>query len=168
MGYHKGDSFEQIVNWSNQAYKNKQIALIQKIATPMKPMRRGKQIIGAYYEEKSTLDYIGIYKGIPVAFDAKETAEEDKFPLKNVKQHQIDFIREWTRHGGQAFLLVHFLKLSKAFRLDWLTLNWYWQQHIEHPRIKGFHNIPLNEFESNCKEVKSRDGIPLDYLEGLI
>ncbi|MBU5437613.1 Holliday junction resolvase RecU [Tissierella sp. MSJ-40] len=67
---HKGDAFEETINISNRTYKRKGIALVQKIATPMKSVRRGKQIVTAmksvrrgkqivtaYYEEKSTLDY---------------------------------------------------------------------------------------------------------------
>lgn len=167
MGYHRGDAFEEIINWSNKAYQMQHIALIQKISTPMKPVRVKGNIVGAYYEEKSTLDYIGTYKGIPIAFDAKETNETDKFPLKNIADHQVMFMKEWTSHGGHAFLLVHLKKINRVYRLDWNTLDRYWQEHINHPREKGFHHIPLNEFDLNCKLIKSRNGIALDYLDGI-
>ena len=121
MGIHKGDAFEDQVNWSNRGYKVQNKALIQKIPTPMKPIRKGNKIISAYYEEKSTLDYIGVYRGIPIAMDAKETSEEDKFPLSNVKDHQVEFMHNWVNNGGQAFLLVHFKKLNKVYRLDYMT-----------------------------------------------
>lgn len=53
------------------------------------------------------------------------------------------------------------------FRLDWTTLSWYWQQYQSNRVKRGFGSIPINEFECNCKQLKSRDGIILDYLEGI-
>lgn len=167
MGYHKGDTFERIINMANTTYKRKGIALVQKIPTPMKPIRRGKQIISAYYEEKSTLDFIGVYKGIPIAFDAKETKEENRLPLNNVQDHQIEFMKEWDKHGGIAFLLINFTKLDETYRLDWSTLKKYWEKYQENKGKRGFGSIGLNEFQCNCKKLKSRDGIMLDYLEGI-
>ncbi|WP_313232478.1 Holliday junction resolvase RecU [Tissierella praeacuta] len=167
MGYHKGDAFEKIINISNKVYQRKGIALVQKIPTPMKPIRRGKQITSAYYEEKSTLDYIGVYEGVPIAFDAKETKEENRFPLGNIQDHQIEFMKNWYNHGGLAFLLIHFTKLDTVYRLDWLTLSWYWKQYQENRGKRGFGSIAFNEFECNCKKLRSRDGIMLDYLEGI-
>lgn len=167
MGYHKGDAFEEIINISNKVYQRKGIALVQKIPTPMKPIRRGKQIASAYYEEKSTLDYIGVYEGVPIAFDAKETREENRFPLSNIQDHQIEFMRGWDKHGGLAFLLINFTKLDAVYRLDWLTLSWYWERYQENRGKRGFGSIAFNEFECNCKKVRSRDGIILDYLEGI-
>lgn len=168
LGIHRGDVFEEQINWSNRAYSMKNIALIQKVATPMKPIRHGGKITGAYYEEKSTLDFIGTYRGIPIAFDAKETEEIDKFPLKNVKEHQVKFIKKWTSNGGQAFLLVHFKKLNKVYRLDNTTLTWYWDQYKLNKGKRGFGSIPLTEFEQNCRLIRSRNGIALDYLEGIV
>ena len=43
--------------------------------TPITPIRMNKetrQITLAYFEQKSTVDYIGVIQGIPVCFDAKE------------------------------------------------------------------------------------------------
>ncbi|WP_236913311.1 Holliday junction resolvase RecU [Clostridium sp. Cult1] len=167
MSYHRGDGFEEIINLANLSYKRKGIALIQKIATPMKPIRRGKKIVSAYYEEKSTLDYIGVYEGVPIAFDAKETKEETRFPLSNIQNHQISFMGNWNKHGGITFLLIYFTKLNAVYRLDWITLGWYWRQYQENRGKRGFGSIPLSEFECNCKQLNSRDGIILDYLEGI-
>lgn len=167
MGYHKGDVFEEIINISNEVYKNKGIALIQKISTPMKPISRGSKIISAYYEEKSTLDYIGVFASLPIAFDAKETKEITRFPLSNIQDHQIEFMKNWYKHGGLAFLLINFTKLDEVYRLDWTTLSWYWKQYQENRGKRGFGSIALNEFRCNCKKLKSRDGIILDYLEGI-
>lgn len=165
MSYHRGDAFEEIINISNIAYKNKEIALIQKIATPMKPIRRGAKIISAYYEEKSTLDFIGVYKGVPIAFDAKETKETTRFPLSNIQPHQIKFMKNWDKHGGITFLVINFRKLNKSFRLDWKQLKEYWEQYQENKGRRGYGSIPVEFFETNCKTLGSKNGIALDYLD---
>jgi len=168
LGIHKGDAFEEMTNYSNMSYRNKGIAEVNKISTPVKVLkRRGNRIVSAFYEEKSTLDYIGVYKEIPIAFDAKETKETTRFPLGNIHQHQIDFMDRWESNGGTAFLLVRFSKLNKVYRLDWTTLNWYWKQYQANRGKKGFGSIRMNEFECNCKEISSRSGIVLDYLEDM-
>ena len=45
------------------------------------------QITLAYFEKKSTVDYIGAVQGIPLCFDAKECAY-DTFSLQNIHEHQ--------------------------------------------------------------------------------
>ncbi|WP_338114403.1 Holliday junction resolvase RecU [Tissierella carlieri] len=65
---------------------------------PMKPIRRGKQMVSADHKEKSMLNFIGLYKGIPIAFDAKEAKEETRFPLSNIQPHQMEFIENWYKH----------------------------------------------------------------------
>lgn len=168
MGIHRGDAFEEVINWSNQGYRIQNKAKVVKVPVPVKVLKRIKNMITkAFFEEKAFLDYVGIAKGIAVAFDAKETEEVDRFPLKNVKQHQIDSIREWTTQGGQAFLLVNFKMINKTYRLDATTLLWYWDQYQMNKGKRGYAYIPLREFECNCKLIKSRNGIALDYLEGI-
>ena len=74
----RGSVLEELINYANQKYKDKGLALIQKIPTPITPVRFDKEsrhITLAYFEKKSTVDYIGAVQGIPVCFDAKECAE---------------------------------------------------------------------------------------------
>jgi recombination protein U len=164
---HRGDAFETIINYANEQYKNKGIALIQKIATPMKPKRRGKDIIGAYYEEKSTLDYIGVYEGLAISFDAKETKEISGFPLSNVADHQYEFMKKWTENGGRSFLVVNFVTLNQTYRLEFYQLDWYWKQAKANPGVRGLHRIPTEEFTQNTTQLRSKNGIALDYLKGI-
>lgn len=51
-----------------------------------------RHITLAYFEQKSTVDYIGAVQGIPVCFDAKE-CNTDTFPLANIHEHQVEFMR---------------------------------------------------------------------------
>ena len=49
-----------------------------------------RQITLAYFDQRSTVDYIGAVQGIPVCFDAKECSM-DTFPLHNIHEHQMTF-----------------------------------------------------------------------------
>ena len=65
----RGSVLEELINYANQKYKDKGLALIQKIPTPITPVRFDKEsrhITLAYFEKKSTVDYIGAVQGIPV------------------------------------------------------------------------------------------------------
>ena len=93
----RGSSLEEFVNRTNETYAANGLALIQKVPTPITPIRIDKEsrhITLAYFDKKSTVDYIGAVQGIPVCFDAKECAA-DTFPLQNVHRHQVEFMEEF-------------------------------------------------------------------------
>ena len=106
----RGSTLEDMINHSNEVYREKKLALIQKIPTPITPItidKESRHITLAYFDQKSTIDYMGAVQGIPVCFDAKECASKT-FPLQNVHGHQICFMREFEEQGGIAFILLHF------------------------------------------------------------
>lgn len=75
----RGSTLEELINRSNEFYLEKNLALIQKIPTPITPLKIDKEhrhITLAYFEQKSTVDYIGVVQGIPVCFDAKECTSD--------------------------------------------------------------------------------------------
>ena len=70
----RGSTLEDMVNRTNEGDLEKNLALMQKIPTPITPVRMDKehrQITLAYFAQRSTIDYIGAVQGIPVCFDAK-------------------------------------------------------------------------------------------------
>ena len=100
----RGSTLEELVNRTNEMYREKGLALIQKIPTPITPVRMDKEhrhITLAYFEQRSTVDYIGAVQGIPVCFDAKECGA-DSFPLANIHPHQVEFMKEWRKGDGKA------------------------------------------------------------------
>ena len=69
----RGSVLEEMINMSNEVYRNHGLALIQKVPTPITPInidKESRHITLAYFEQKSTVDYIGVVQGIPVCFDA--------------------------------------------------------------------------------------------------
>ena len=129
----RGSELEDIINRTNERYAEKNIALIQKIPTPITPVRMDKehrQITLAYFEQRSTVDYIGVVQGIPVCFDAKECAEAT-FPIQNIHEHQAVFMESFERQGGVSFLLIYFSSESRAYYMRFEELLKFWNRSRE-------------------------------------
>ena len=65
----RGSALEEMINRTNERYLEKHLALIQKIPTPITPVKidqSTRHITLAYFEKQSTVDYIGSVQGIPV------------------------------------------------------------------------------------------------------
>ena len=121
----RGSTLEDMINHSNAVYREKKLALIQKIPTPITPItidKESRHITLAYFEQKSTVDYIGAVQGIPVCFDAKECAART-FPLQNVHEHQIHFMKEFEEQGGIAFILLYFTREDEIYYLPFSHLH---------------------------------------------
>ena len=126
----RGSALEELINRTNERYTEKNIALIQKIPTPITPVRMDKhhrQITLGYFEQRSTVDYIGVAQGIPVCFDAKECAETT-FPIQNIHEHQAVFMERFERQGGVAFLLIYYSSLDLAYYMRFEELRKFWNR----------------------------------------
>ena len=109
----RGSTLEDLVNRTNDQYREKGLALIQKIPTPITPVRMDKEnrhITLAYFDQRSTVDYIGAVQGIPVCFDAKECSAQT-FPLANIHPHQVKFM-EWRGIFSYIFQSAESILLS--------------------------------------------------------
>lgn len=160
----RGSTLEELVNRTNEQYAKNGLALIQKIPTPITPVRIDKEhrhITLAYFEQKSTVDYIGVVQGVPVCFDAKECAT-GTFPLANVHPHQIQFMRDFEAQGGVAFLLVFFSHLDRLYYLRLEKLLGFWGR-MEQGGRKSFR---IEELEPEFY-LKNHGAILVPYLDGL-
>ena len=126
----RGSTLEDMINHTNEIYREKKLALIQKIPTPITPItieKSTRHITLAYFDQKSTVDYIGAVQGIPVCFDAKECAVKT-FPLQNVHEHQIRFMKEFEEQGGIAFIILHFTALDEMYYMPFRNLEKFWKR----------------------------------------
>ncbi len=142
----RGSALEELVNITNDKYRDQKLALIQKIPTPITPIEMDKSsghITLAYFDKKSTVDYIGAVQGIPVCFDAKECAVET-FSLQNIHEHQVEFMRDFEAQDGVAFFLIFFKKLNKYYYLRFRELEVFWRRAVEGGR-KSFRVDELDE-----------------------
>ena len=160
----RGSTLEGLVNRTNEHYMEKNLALIQKIPTPITPVRMDKehrQITLAYFEQRSTVDYIGVVQGIPVCFDAKECVA-DTFPLQNIHEHQIEFMGRFEKQEGIAFFLLYYSARNILYYMRYEEMMKFWNRAKEGGR-KSFR---LEELDSEFF-MELRRGSLVPYLDGI-
>lgn len=158
----RGSTLEDLINRTNEKYAENGLALIQKIPTPITPIKMDKehrQITLAYFEQKSTVDYIGAVQGIPICFDAKECAA-DTFSLQNIHEHQVRFMEQFEKQGGIAFFLIYYTARDAFYYLPYEMLRFFWDRAKEGGR-KSFRYEELNP----AYLLPKINGILVPYLE---
>lgn len=158
----RGSTLEDMINRSNEKYQADGLAVVQKIPTPITPIKISKdtrQITLAYFDQKSTVDYIGVVQGIPICFDAKECATKT-FPLANIHEHQIEFMKQFEKQGGISFIIIYFTECDKLFYVPFYDVLRFWNRAKDGGR-KSF------TFDEINKEfiIRSKSGIMVHYLE---
>ena len=157
----RGMTLEEDINLTNEYYKEKNIALIYKKPIPIKVLRTNEtktRIKDGFYEQKSTLDYNGIYQEKYIEFDAKETNSKTSFPLSNIHIHQINHIKDVLFYKGIVFLIIRFNIINKTYLLEGEKL-------INFLNNTDRKSIPLDFFEKNCKLIELKYRPRLDYLK---
>ena len=159
----RGSAFEELINLTNERYRETGLALIQKVPTPITPIeidQSTRHITLAYFDKKSTVDYIGAVQGIPVCFDAKECAE-DTFSLQNVHEHQFEFMEAFEQQQGVAFLLIYYTAKERFYYLRFEKLREFYERMKAGGR-KSF------RFEETEEQFFLPSGtVPVPYLIGL-
>ena len=161
----RGSTLEDLINRTNDQYREKKLALIQKIPTPITPIdidRESRHITLAYFDQKSTVDYIGAVQGIPVCFDAKET-KTDTFSLQNVHEHQVEFMRHFEEQKGIAFLLLFYSSRDEFYYMPFSGLDRAWKRAQD----GGRKSIPFDEIDTGLRIWPNRHGILLPYLDAI-
>ena len=160
----RGSTLEDMINRTNEKYAENNLALIQKIPTPITPIKIDKEtrhITLAYFDQKSTVDYIGAVQGIPVCFDAKECAV-DTFSLQNIHPHQVDFMQRFEKQGGISFFLIYFSGRDEYYYLSFDMLYYFWERSQKGGR-KSFRYDELNPEYI----IPKKSGIMIPYLDML-
>ena len=121
--FQRGANLEDDLNQTNQYYLDLNRANIHKKPTPITvvkvdyPSRNKACISEAYYKIPSTTDYNGVYRGLAIDFEAKETKSLTAFPLKNIHPHQLLHMRNVEFHGGLSFLILRFVAYDETYLL---------------------------------------------------
>ena len=160
----RGSTLEDLVNRTNEKYLLNNLALIQKVPTPITPIQidqESRHITLAYFDQKSTVDYIGVIQSIPVCFDAKECAV-DTFSLQNVHEHQIEFMKGFEKQGGIAFVLIFYTHKNQLYYLTFEKLYEFWRRAMDGGR-KSFR---YEELDMDYV-LHPAHGIFVPYLDGI-
>ena len=161
----RGSTLEDLINHTNTYYQEKGLALIQKIPTPITPVKIDKEhrhITLAYFDKISTVDFIGAVQGIPVCFDAKECAA-NTFPLQNVHRHQIEFMENFEKQEGISFLLIFYTGQNRLYYMRFCELKKFWDR----AEAGGRKSFRLEELDPDYFMVLQKGSlIPyLDYIQ---
>lgn len=160
----RGSTLEELINRTNEKYLQNNLALIQKIPTPITPItidKTTRHITLAYFDQKSTVDYIGVVQGVPICFDAKE-CHTDTFPLANIHEHQVEFMRNYEKQDGVAFILISYTHRNEFYYMRFEELYKFWKRKLEGGRKSfRYEELDINFF------LKETRGYFIPYLEML-
>ena len=164
----RGMDFERLIDESNTFYRLHKRAIIHKKPTPIQivkvdyPKRQLAKIVEAYYKVPSTTDYNGIYRGLYLDFDVKESHSATSFPLKNIHAHQIDHLAAIHEHGGVAFILIYFKTHGTVHLVPYALLTNYIKR-----AEKGRKSVTYAELVKEAYPVKIGYRPSIDYLDAV-
>ncbi|MBE6124096.1 MAG: Holliday junction resolvase RecU [Erysipelotrichaceae bacterium] len=157
----RGMDLEESINITNEYYRNNNIAIIYKKPTPIKLVKMDYEkakIVEAYFQQPSTTDYNGVYKGYYIDFEAKETNNATSFPLANIHAHQIEHLKSVLEHKGIAFIIVSFRKKEEVYVLPAQIV-------IQFYEAGARKSIPYQTFVEQGFKIKEGYALRLDYLK---
>ena len=160
----RGMNLEDDLNQSNEYYREIDKAYIYKKPTPIKitkvdyPSRDKAVIKEAFFTVPSTTDYIGLYKGYYIDFEAKESKSTTAFALSNIHPHQIKHLQNIERHNGISFLIVRFTTLNETYLLTTKKFSIF----LDNSDRKS---IPIEFFRENAYLIKDGYNPRVDYLK---
>ncbi len=155
----RGMSLESLINDANDYYLENDIAVIYKKPTPIGLIdvdyKKG-EIKKAYFKEKSTFDYNGIYREKYIDFEAKETKNKTSFPLANIHPHQFEHLKRILAHKGIAFLIV-------SINDEYYILKG--EDLLEFINTSDRKSIPYSYFTDKCYRIDKTIRPIINYLK---
>lgn len=155
----RGMSLEGLINRANEYYVEEDIAVIYKKPTPIGIIDvdySRNRITNAYFKDKSTFDYNGIYRGKYIDFEAKESHSKTSFPLSNIHKHQFTHLKQILKHGAISFLIVN-------IRNEYYLLKG--EDLIDFVSSNTRKSIPYDFFRENCVRIEEKLRPTIDYLK---
>ena len=143
----RGSMLEESLNMTNEKYRREKLA--------------HHHITLAYFEQKSTVDYLGNVQGIPICFDAKECAT-DTFPLQNIHEHQVEFMTEFEEQEGVSFLIIYFSGCNLCYYVPYRDMMRFWNRALGGGR-KSFRREELDQEY----QIRVQGEVFIHYLEAL-
>lgn len=173
----RGKPFEDFLKFVHQQYQRKGIACVHKVPTEFIPIRNARgEVCNCKVEEKSCVDYLGRYRGTPVAIEAKHT-EGNRISYSEVQPHQAAYLDDWILDPNAVALVVISFSLKRFFAVPWQfirTPRKAWQEgkkfKIETTRYgmtwksNGMASVSADELLPEW-EIKAGGASGLPYLE---
>lgn len=160
----RGSTLEDLINHTIARYRENGLALVQKVPTPITPVNidaKTRHITLAYFDQKSTVDYIGVVQGVPVCFDAKEI-HVDTFTLQNVHEHQIEFMNDFEKQNGVAFFILYYAHRNEFYYMPFRDMKFFWERAKDGGR-KSFTYEELDK----TRKIDTQNSLNVHFLPHL-
>lgn len=140
---------ERKLNRACLEYRKAGLAFIRKIELPMRIVK------GGVLRFNSTVDYEGVVKGGKYyAMEAKETESMTSFPLSQIKQHQLEYLKGVDAMGGIAYFIIWFKKKDeKAFLVPAKFIANRWDGMIRSVKYEDFDQEWLVNIETFLEKM---------------
>lgn len=155
----QGMALEEMINKTNDYYLQRDIAFISKRPTSVKVLKTSDKykITEAVFLAPSTLDYVGIYKGRYLDFEAKETISKKGFPMANISEHQIKAMENIIKQNGITFAIIFLKSFNEIYLVDGQVLI---DSYISKQNI-----IPYEQIKMVGTLIKEGYFTPVDYIK---
>ena len=172
----RGQPLEEFIRFANDRYAQKKVAIIDKLPTEFIPLRNASgKICGVKVEHKSKVDFIGRYKHIPIAIEAKNS-NEDSIRFDRIEPHQAEYMDSFTEEPGTIGLVVVSFNMKRFFVVPWA----FWSVAYEYRVRRNDRTTPVTvsafgqtwtipkKFSARIEELNPLWEIPNhDYTYGL-
>lgn len=155
----QGMALEEMINKTNDYYLQRDIAFISKRPTSIKVLKTSDKykITEAVFLAPSTLDYVGVYKGRYLDFEAKETVSKKGFPMANISEHQIKAMENIIKQNGITFAIIFLKSFNEIYLVDGQVLI---DSYISKQNI-----IPYEQIKMVGTLIKEGYYTPVDYIK---
>lgn len=149
----RGMHFEELLEYTNTRYMNNKEAIVWKIPTEFIPLRNAYgQIVSCKVEKKSCSDFMGRYKGLPVAIEAKHTSS-DRINYNRVEYHQATFLEMFQDKGYGFSAVILSFKMERFFFVPWpfwCAARNAWENRTDQKSRKA-EKVTVNCYGITCK-----------------
>lgn len=115
----RGRPFEELLFYSHEAYQRQGIACVHKVPTEFIPLRNAYgQVVNVKVERKSCVDFLGRFRNVPVAVEAKHT-EDDRIRWDRVEEHQAEYMDDFCADPGAVGIVIVSFRLDRFFAIPW-------------------------------------------------
>ena len=121
----------------------------------------GRRVLGNLRLSHTFYDYIGVVQGIPVCFDAKE-CNSDNFSLQNLHEHQFDFMTDFEKQDGIAFVLLYYTHRDEKYYIPYKDI----KKFVERATGGGLKHFKYDEIDKTYL-IGRKGGVLVHYLEQL-
>lgn len=142
----RGKPFEDFLKFVHSSYQRSGIACVHKVPTEFIPLRDYTgRIVNCKVEEKSCVDYLGRYRNVPVAVEAKHE-EGKRIAFSRVEPHQAEYMDDYTKDPEAAGIVIVSFSLRRFFAVPWL----FWKAARD-----AWEQKPRNSGKSEKRMVKA-------------